>query len=131
LEIDGGEDLTPRFDGGTTPGNPFDALIVGCYEEGKLHYAAKIRNGFVPHVRRQVADRFKGLATDVCPFGNLPEKKRTAWALTASEMKPCRWLKPELVAQIAFAEWTPDGHLRHSAFVGLRDDVNPHAVVQE
>ncbi len=44
------------------------------------------------------------------------------WALTASEMKECRWLKPELVAQIEFTEWTPDAHLRHASFAGLRDD---------
>ncbi|TMB64238.1 MAG: hypothetical protein E6J54_28470 [Deltaproteobacteria bacterium] len=46
---------------------------------------------------------------------------RTQWALTKEEIKS-RWLKPELVAQIEFTEWTPDGHLRHSKFVGLRDD---------
>jgi hypothetical protein len=50
--------------------------------------------------------------------GNLPEKRRTMWALTAPEMKECRWLKPHLVAQIEFTEWTPDGHLRHAIFVG-------------
>jgi bifunctional non-homologous end joining protein LigD len=49
-----------------------------------------------------------------CPFANLPEKKRTQWALTKEEMKNCVWLKPEMVAQIEFTEWTPDGHLRHS-----------------
>jgi ATP-dependent DNA ligase len=43
-----------------------------------------------------------------------PEKKRTQWALTQEDMKNCVWLKPKLVAQIEFAEWTPDGHLRHS-----------------
>jgi len=42
--------------------------------------------------------------------------------LTKEEMKNCVWLKPKLVVQIEFAEWTPDGHLRHSKFVGLRDD---------
>jgi ATP dependent DNA ligase-like protein len=57
-----------------------------------------------------------------CPFANLPEKKRTQWALTKEEMKNCVWLKPELVPQIEFTEWTPDGHLRHSKFVGLRED---------
>ena len=54
-----------------------------------------------------------------CPFANLPEKKRTQFSLTGEEMKNCVWLKPELVAQIEFTEWTPDGHLRHSKFVGL------------
>ena len=108
--------------GGYTTGNPFDALIVGYYEGEQLLYAAKVRNGFVPQFRREVASRFKGLEIDTCPFANLPERKRTQWALTKEEMKNCVWLKPELVAQIEFTEWTPDGHLRHSKFVGLRED---------
>src|SRR5512146_2438711 len=105
--------------GGYTPGNPFDALIVCYYEGDRLLYAAKVRSGFVPLVRREVASKFKGLETDTCQFANLPEKKRTQWALTKEEMKNCGWLKPELVCQVDFAEWTPDGHLRHSKFVGL------------
>ena len=47
--------------GGYTPGNPFDAIIVGYYEGDRLLYAAKVRNGFVPQVRREVASRFEGL----------------------------------------------------------------------
>ena len=66
--------------------------------------------------------RFDALKIDKCPFANLPEKRRTMWALTASEMKECHWLKQELVAQIEFTEWTPDAHLRHASFAGLRDD---------
>jgi len=42
--------------------------------------------------------------------------------LTKEEMKNCVWLRPELVTQIEFTEWTPDGHLRHSKFLGLRED---------
>jgi DNA ligase D-like protein (predicted ligase) len=117
--------------GGYTPGNPFDALIVGYYEGQKVLYAAKVRNGFVPQVLREVASKFKGLEIDTCPFANLPEKKRTLWALTKEEMKNCVWLRPELVAQIEFNEWTPDGHLRHSKFVGLRGDKDAREVVRE
>jgi DNA ligase D-like protein (predicted ligase) len=117
--------------GGYTPGNPFDALIVGYYEGKRLLYAAKVRNGFVPLVRREVASRFNGLKIDTCPFANLPERKRTQWALTKEEMKNCVWLKPELVAQVEFTEWTPDGHLRHSKFVGLREDKMASEVVRE
>jgi ATP-dependent DNA ligase len=117
--------------GGYTLGNPFDALIVGYYEGKRLLYAAKVRNGFVPLVRREVASKFKGLEVDTCPFANLPEKKRTQWALTKEEMKNCVWLRPQLVAQIEFTEWTPDGHLRHSKFAGLRQDKDPKDVVRE
>jgi DNA ligase D-like protein (predicted ligase) len=117
--------------GGYTLGNPIDALIVGYYQDGKLLFAAKIRNGFVPHLRRMVANSLKGLEVNDCPFVNLPERKRTQWALTKEEMKNCVWLKPQLVAQIEFTEWTPDGHLRHSKFVGLRDDKTPREVVRE
>jgi len=117
--------------GGYTGGNPFDSLIVGYYDGDILLYAAKVRNGFVPQLRRDVATKFKGLQIDACPFANLPEKKRTQWALTKEEMKNCVWLKPELVAQIEFTEWTPDGHLRHSKFVGLREEKEAREVIRE
>jgi bifunctional non-homologous end joining protein LigD len=117
--------------GGYTPDNPFDALIVGYYEGERLLYAAKVRNGFVPQVRREVAIKFKGLEIDTCPFANLPERKRTQWALTKEEMKNCVWLQPELVVQIEFTEWTPDGPLRHSKFVDWREDKDPSRVVRE
>jgi bifunctional non-homologous end joining protein LigD len=71
--------FNPVIIGGYTPGNPFDALIVGYYEGDKLLYTAKVRNGFVPQVRREVASRFKGLRIDAYPFANLPERKRTQW----------------------------------------------------
>ena len=103
-----------------TPGNPVDALIVGYYEGDKLIFVSKVRNGFVPRLRREVCQKLKRLETPVCPFANLPEKKRTQWALTREEMKDCIWLRPALVAQIEFTEFTPDGHLRHSKFCGLR-----------
>jgi ATP-dependent DNA ligase len=117
--------------GGYTPDHPFDALIVGYYEDEKLYYVGKVRNGFVPQVRQEVYRKFDGLEIDACPFTNLPERKRTIWALTKAEMKNCRWLTPVLVAQIEFAEWTPDSHLRHSKFVGLREDKSAREVVRE
>jgi ATP-dependent DNA ligase len=85
----------------------------------------------VLQLRREVASRFKRLEIDPCPFANLPEKKRTQWALTREEMKNRVWLKPELAAHIEFTEWTPEGHLRHSKFVGLREDKKARDVVRE
>jgi len=113
------------------PDNPFDSIIVGYCQDGKLLYAAKVRNGFVSNTRREVAATLRGLQIDTCPFANLPERKRTQWALTREEMKNCVWVKPELVAQIEFGEWTPDGHLRHSKFVGLRDDKDRRSLTHD
>ncbi|HEY3196903.1 MAG TPA: non-homologous end-joining DNA ligase [Nitrospirales bacterium] len=120
--------------GGYTPHkHDFDALLVGYYDEGKLLFVGKIRNGFVPHLRAQVFQRFKGLESPVCPFANLPEPKtaRRGIALTADAMKECRWLKPKLVAQVEFTEWTENNHLRHAKFVGLRDDKDAREVTRE
>ena len=120
--------------GGYIPaGRSFDALIVGYYEGDRLLFIAKVRNGFVPESRAQVVRRFEGLETDTCPFANLPEPKsaRRGRALTAEMMRECRWLRPELVAQVAFADWTDANHLRHARFLGLRDDKDAHEVVQE
>jgi ATP-dependent DNA ligase len=68
-----------------------------------------------------------------CPFVNLPNSKKRHWAqgITAEDMVDLRWLKPKLVAQIAFTEWTRDGSLRHSKFVALRNDKDPKEVVRE
>ena len=47
--------------GGYVPGNPIDSIIVGYYQDGSLLYASKVRNGFVPHARRRVAAKLRGL----------------------------------------------------------------------
>ena len=106
----------------------FDALIVGYYEGDKLIYAARTRSGFTPASRAELFKQIKPLEIEHCPFANLPEKKAGPWGegLTTDKMKTCRWLKPILVGQFEFAEWTPDKHLRHSRFVGLRAAENKH-----
>jgi bifunctional non-homologous end joining protein LigD len=120
----------PFVIGGYTRDNPFDALLVGYYDGDTLLYTAKVRNGFVPRVRQEVARKIAGLETDICPFGNLPEKRRTQWALTREEMKHCIWLKPTLIAQVEFVEWTPDGHLRAPKFIALREDKRPDEIIR-
>jgi bifunctional non-homologous end joining protein LigD len=120
--------------GGYTRGaQTFDALIFGYYEGTKLMYAARTRNGFTPVTRAQLFRRFKGLEIDDCPFVNLPETKSGRWGqgLTKAKMAECQWLKPVLVGQFEFLEWTADNHLRHSRFIGLRDDKPANKVVRE
>jgi bifunctional non-homologous end joining protein LigD len=84
-------------------------------------------------LREALMRRFRGLEQDTCPFANLPEAKSGRWGqgLTAKKMKDCRWLKPVLFGQFEFREWTPDNHLRHSRFVGLRNDKQAREVTRE
>ena len=120
--------------GGYFPGpHGFDSLIVGYYDGDKLMYVARTRNGFVPASRRQVFSKLKHLVASVCPFVNLPETRRSRFGeeLNAEKMKKAVWLKPAAVAQIEFLEWTEADRLRHSKFVGLREDKNPQSVVKE
>ena len=111
----------------------FDALIFGYYQDGQLLYVARTRNGFTPASRDQLCKRFKSLETSTCPFVNLPETRSGRWGqgLTVEKMAECVWLAPVLVGQFEFLEWTPDDHLRHSRFVGLRQDKKPTDVVRE
>ena len=110
--------------GYTMGGRTFDALIIGYYQEGRLLYASRTRNGFTPALREQLFKQITPLQIQECPFANLPEPRGGRWGqgLTAAKMKECRWLKPELVGQFEFVEWTPDHHLRHTRFVALRHD---------
>src|SRR5258705_13425367 len=117
--------------GGYRPGpNGVDALLVGYYEGKELRFAGKVRAGFTPHLRREVFEVLKPLQAARCPFVDLPNSKTSHWGggVTAEQMGEMVWVKPKLVAQIRFVEWTNDGHLRHAAFLGLRTDKAATAV---
>ena len=119
--------------GGYTSGtHGFDALLLGFYRGEDLHFCASVRNGFVPASRRALFLKLQASASGTCPFVNLPEKSAGRWGqgLTAAKMKNCVWLKPELVGQFRFLEWTPADHLRHVSFIGLRDDKEARDVVK-
>jgi DNA ligase D-like protein (predicted ligase) len=120
--------------GGYTHGTTtLDALIFGYYEGKDLVYVARTRNGFTPATRAQLWRKLKGLEIQGCPFVNLPEEKSGRWGqgLTKAKMAECTWVKPVLVGQFEFLEWTADNHLRHTKFVGLREDKAAKAVRRE
>jgi bifunctional non-homologous end joining protein LigD len=117
--------------GYTVGGTTFDALVFGYYEGDQLLYAARTRNGFTPAAR--LFKKLRTLEITECPFTNLPEKTKGRWGqgLTAEKMKECRWVKPVLVGQFEFLEWTGENHLRHSRYIALREDKNARKVIRE
>src|SRR5262249_28786722 len=122
--------------GGYKPGTSgFESLLIGYYDDDrKLHYAAKLRSGFTPHSRADLFRRMADHALHRCPFADPPNSEgRTHWGqgITADDMTRLRWVKPALVVEAAFVEWTRDGLLRHPKFVGIREDKNAAAVMRE
>jgi bifunctional non-homologous end joining protein LigD len=100
----------------------FGSLLVGVYEGDTLRFAGKVGTGFTDQERTRVGRLLEGLAVDASPFDPPPprEVSRTA-----------HWVRPVLVAEVTFAEWTTSGTLRHRSYIALRDDKDPHQVVRE
>ncbi len=98
----------------------FGALLVGYYEDGELRYAGKVGTGFDQETLRDLGSRMRKLEQDESPF---------------EPFKPVppgtRWVRPGLVGQVGFAEWTRDGRLRHPRYIGLREDKPASEVVRE
>lgn len=98
----------------------FGALLVGYYEDGELKYAGKVGTGYTAATLRDLGSRLRELETSQSPFVDARPVPRGT-----------HWTRPELVAQIGFAEWTNDGRLRQPRFLGLRDDKRPAEVLRE
>lgn len=98
----------------------FGALLVGYYKDNQLHYAGKIGTGYDTQTLQKLTTQLKKLTVQKNPF--VTEMVRS---------EHTHFVKPILVAEIGFTEWTRDNKLRHGRFLGLRDDKNPKEVVQE
>jgi bifunctional non-homologous end joining protein LigD len=111
----------------------FGAILVGYYRGEDLIFVGKVGTGFNEKMLDSLHVVFEKLIQPDCPFANLPERLSGSGAkgLTAGEMRKCTWLRPELVCQVRFAEWTRDSHLRQPAFVGLREDRPAKEVTRE
>ena len=104
----------------------FGALLVGFYEDKKFKFAGRVGTGFSDKLLRSLYSDLEKIRVGTCPFSNLPAVGRSRWdqGLTAAEMKRCRWVKPVMVCQVKFTEWTRDDRLRHPVFLGIREDKN-------
>lgn len=97
----------------------FGALLVGYYEDDRLRYAGKVGTGFDERTLARLGDRLESLEESESPFDE-PVREKGA-----------HFVRPELVGEFGFTEWTRDGKLRHPRFLGLRDDKAPKDVVRE
>jgi bifunctional non-homologous end joining protein LigD len=111
----------------------FESLLVGYYEGTKLMFASKVRAGLTPHVRDELSAALTRIAQPTCPFANLPSSGTGHWGegITAEDMQSLRWVKPKIVVEVSFVEWTRDGLLRHPEFVAVRTDKSPREVQRE
>jgi bifunctional non-homologous end joining protein LigD len=111
----------------------FGALLIGVYQDEKLHFCTRVGTGFDHKTLASLHARMDKLRVEKCPFANLPVARNSRWGggVTAADMKKCTWIEPKLVCEVEFTEWTGDSSLRHPAFIGLRDDVRPHDVHRE
>ncbi len=111
--------------GGFTPpakgGRGIGALLLGYYEGGKLHYAGRSGTGFTEETHRTLRTRLDALVKSASPFVEVPRDAQ----------RDVRWVKPQLVAQIAFSNWTHDNLVRQAAYKGLREDKSAREVVRE
>ena len=108
----------------------FESLVVGYYSGKKLLFAGRVRAGLTPHIRSEIFRRIAADQVSRCPFADLPSIKSGHWGegVTPEDMTKLRWVKPKLVVEVSFVEWTRDGALRHSEFVAVRDDKHPAEV---
>jgi bifunctional non-homologous end joining protein LigD len=98
------------------------ALLLGAYEDGALTYAGKVGTGFTNKSATALRKRLDKLEREDPPFQPRPAVRLA---------KKVHWVEPELVAEVAFAEWTDDGRIRHSSFQGMREDRSPLEVKRE
>jgi bifunctional non-homologous end joining protein LigD len=105
----------------TASGRDLGSLLVGYYDDGKLHYAGKVGTGFSQKLGRELVPELVKHGRKDSPFVDVPR----------AEPRDARWVEPALVAEVEFTAWTRDGHLRHPSFKGLREDKDPREVRAE
>ncbi len=101
--------------GGWSPSSKrrgFASLLLGSWEGGKLIYRGRVGTGFNQDLLVEIDQKLKRLARKTSPFDAVPDERA----------RDANWVRPDLVAEIGFTEFTPDGVLRHPSFIGLRGD---------
>jgi bifunctional non-homologous end joining protein LigD len=116
--------------GGGTRAKTFGALLVGQYRDGKLVYSGNVGTGFNEKALASLLKQLRELEVGESPFDVMEPGSMRFGGRPKAEVE-IHWVKPELVAEVRFAEWTHDGHLRAPSFLGLRPDKAPEDVRRE
>ncbi|MFB9839442.1 non-homologous end-joining DNA ligase [Actinoallomurus acaciae] len=112
---------------GWTPGegrraDMIGSLVLGVYDDHALRYIGNVGTGFTENSLHELADRLRPIERPDNPFDT---------TVPAAVSRTAHWTEPELVGEVAFSEWTTDGHLRHPSWRGLRPDKQPEQVTRE
>ena len=106
---------------------------MGFYEGKELEFAGRVGTGFSEKLLSTLYSELNKTRIAKCPFFNLPAAGRNRWdqGLSITEMKRCHWVKPMMVCQVKFTEWTRDDRLRQPVFLGITEDKKADEVVWE
>ncbi len=102
----------------------FGALVLAVNERNALRYVGNVGTGFTDAELVKLMTLLEPLRRESSPFATAPKLPRVRKA-------DVQWVEPKLVVQVRFSEWTHDGHLRHPAYLGLRDDKRASEVKRE
>lgn len=100
----------------------FSSLLVGVYENNKLHYIGKVGTGFNMKMQQEMMRQFKALLVKKSPFAMEPNVNEPSRFRPNPPRAEAFWLKPELVCEVSYTEMTNDGVMRHPSFEGMRED---------
>jgi bifunctional non-homologous end joining protein LigD len=114
------------FSDARTGGRALGALYLGYHKNGALHYAGKVGTGFSMKSARDLADRLATMTTEKPVL-----TRAETVGLPAAEWRSVHWIKPTLLCEVAFTEWTHDGRIRHPSFQGVREDKDAGEVKKE
>ena len=109
----------------------FSALLLGIMENGKFQFVSPVGTGFSKATQENILAELKPFKTKNCPFATVPEYNKPSRFRPNPPKASVTWVKPQLVAEIAYREMTPGGAIRQPSFKGLRPDKMPSDVVRE